>query len=123
TTIALGAAGPRPRALRVLVDSSDLSLTGYFLELHETTAGSHAFVSDGGVPVMLPSAPPTSTRVVAVDEHEGTDAGRFEPVWVVASGLRTASAADRGHIDGDAFELTADPVPAPEQGFASLAAA
>ena len=75
---------PRPQVLCL----PESALTGYFLELHETTAGSHAFVSDGGVPVMLPSAPPTSTRVVAVDEHEGTDAGRFEPVWVVASGLR-----------------------------------
>jgi hypothetical protein len=124
TIVSFGTGAGQRRVMRALLASTELDVTDYYVELLETAAGSLVFETDvRGVTMSYPTTA-TGTRVLSVADNLGSDPGTFEPVWVVAEGLRTAGATDRGLLDGDEFELTTDPVPAepPAAGVTQITA-
>jgi hypothetical protein len=110
----LGAAN-QPSRLRLLLDSSDLSLQGFYMELLEEQIGNNRFQSRVFGPTSVEVTPPgtVSTTLLSVQNNAGLDGGTFEPTWVVAKGLADLQPGDLADISGQAFDLTVTPPPQP----------
>jgi hypothetical protein len=108
----------QPSRLRLLLDSSDLSLQGFYMELLEEQPGNNRFKSQSFGPTSTVFTPNTAvqTAFVSVQNNPPLDGGTFEPAWVVASGLATLQSGDQAMINGQAFDLTLAPSPAATSG-------
>ncbi|HKC12366.1 MAG TPA: alkaline phosphatase family protein [Vicinamibacteria bacterium] len=108
----------QPSRLRLLLDSSDLSLQGFYMELLEEQPGNNRFKSQSFGPTSTVFTPSTAvqTAFVSVQNNPPLDGGTFEPAWVVASGLATLQSGDQAMINGQAFDLTLAPSPAATSG-------
>jgi len=103
----------QPNRLRLFLDSSDLSLQGFYMELMEEQPGSNRFRSQSFGPTSIEITPPgpIQTTLVSVQNNPPLDGGTFEPVWVVARGLAGIQSGDQALISGQAFDLSLVPPP------------
>jgi hypothetical protein len=99
-------------SIAVLIDSSELNLSGFHLELGQVNTTAYEFRSQVLVAAVGFDAHPivVGGRLVSVEPNDGGDGGTIEPVWIVPSGLPNLRADDRLRLDGQELELTAEPL-------------
>ena len=107
-----GASGEFGR-LRVVVES-DETTSPIFLELRETQTGSLRYSTDVeisadvGMPAESPT--PVATRLTSVQQNQAATAGRVDPVFLAAKGLRALPIGAVASIDGRPLEMVTAPI-------------
>jgi hypothetical protein len=105
-----------PRVVDVGLSSSTRGLNGFYLRLSETGIATGRFMTEAYTVVEVPAAAaaPPPVTLVGIENNPPTEAGVYEPVWIVARGFRDGD--DGLDLDGDRFDLTSAPLNLPVRG-------
>ncbi len=107
--------------LHVLLDSSELELDDYYLELSGGAGripGKLLFFTEtlGPSSVTVPPRQPDVARLTGVVNDDHPPRGIWEPIWIVAQGLTSVEPGDYGRMGDQRIELTTEEFPGSTPG-------